>query len=91
MKAIVIHGPNLNTLGNRFDLEIDIICLEAVPGDVYLICSDGLSGMVPDEMISEIMFNGGDDLESISGALIAAANEAGGQDNISAVVVKIVS
>ena len=76
-------------LGNRLDLEIDILCLEAVPGDVYLLCSDGLSGMIPDELIAEIMHNGADDLEAISGALIAAANEAGGQDNISAIVVKI--
>jgi serine/threonine protein phosphatase PrpC len=78
-------------LGNRLDLEIDILCLEAVPGDAYLLCSDGLSGMVSDEAIAQIMFNGADDLESVTGALINAANEAGGQDNISAIVVKIAS
>lgn len=78
-------------LGNRLDLEIDIVCLESQPGDVFLLCSDGLSGLVPDEMIAEILQHGADDLEAISGALIAAANEAGGPDNISAIVVKITS
>ncbi len=52
------------------------------PGDVYLMCSDGLSDMVDDAGIAQIMLDTGT-LEQKGVALIAAANAAGGRDNIS--------
>jgi protein phosphatase len=52
------------------------------PGDVYLMCSDGLSDMVDDAGIAHIMLDTGT-LEQKGVALIAAANAAGGRDNIS--------
>jgi hypothetical protein len=55
------------------------------PGDRILICSDGLTSMVPEEEIEEIL-SGNDDPQSASDALVEAANAAGGQDNITAVV-----
>ena len=51
-------------------------------GDIYLMCSDGLSDMVNDEAITSVVA-GGDSLEQKARRLIAAANEAGGRDNIS--------
>ena len=55
--------------------------------DVYLMCSDGLSDMISDELISVIM-QGDDSLEQKAGHLIAAANEAGGRDNISVLLAR---
>ena len=55
--------------------------------DVYLLCSDGLSDMIPDAGIAQLLLPN-DSLEGRSRALIAAANDAGGKDNISVVVVR---
>ena len=60
---------------------------EVQPGDVYLMCSDGLSDMLHDQMIAEIM-SAHSLLPDMGGALIAAANEAGGRDNIAVVLVR---
>ena len=59
------------------------------PGDVYLLCSDGLNGMISDEEILDLVSHAGDDVESMAKALIAAANHRGGEDNITVVVVRI--
>ena len=55
-------------------------------GDQYLLCSDGLSDMLEDERIAEIILAGGADVAQIADSLIEAANEAGGKDNVSAIV-----
>lgn len=60
---------------------------EVHPGDVYLLCSDGLSDMLNDESILQQLANL-DSLEEAGHALIAAANEAGGRDNIAVVLVR---
>lgn len=52
------------------------------PGDVYLMCSDGLSDMVDDDAIAKILLDESD-LETVAEALVAAANANGGRDNIS--------
>jgi serine/threonine protein phosphatase PrpC len=60
---------------------------ELLPGDVVLMCSDGLSDMVSDEQIVDVLqrFN---DLREAGNALVNAANEAGGRDNIAVVLVR---
>ncbi|NUZ04451.1 Stp1/IreP family PP2C-type Ser/Thr phosphatase [Piscinibacter koreensis] len=58
------------------------------PGDLYLLCSDGLSDMVPDATISQLL-QSCDLLPEAGDALIAAANEAGGKDNISVVLARV--
>lgn len=76
------------SLGGRADVEVETYPRDRlVPGDVVLVCSDGLWGMVPADRIREI-------LEPLSAqaaadALITAANEAGGHDNISAIVCRV--
>lgn len=73
-------------LGNRTDLEIDVR-LEAIePGDCFLVCSDGLSGMMDDQHMLEI-FQQNTDVRAAANLLVARANEAGGHDNISVVLV----
>jgi len=69
------------------DPEVDVIEMALEPGDRLLLCSDGLSGVVaPDEMGRIVS---GDGLEGACERLIAAANAAGGPDNITAVLIAI--
>ena len=58
------------------------------PGDVYLLCSDGLSDMLDDSTIAQIL-QSHESLESTSKALVEAANDAGGKDNISVILVRV--
>jgi protein phosphatase len=75
-------------LGNRLDLDIDAR-VETLQGeDMFLLCSDGLSGMIEDEDIA-VGLDPAADLREMANRLIAAANMAGGHDNISVVVVKV--
>jgi len=60
---------------------------EVMPGDVYLLCSDGLSDMLDDESISQLL-QACDSLDEAAGALIDAANDSGGKDNISVILVR---
>jgi serine/threonine protein phosphatase PrpC len=60
-----------------------------VPGERYLLCSDGLFGVVADDRIAEILGQAGVTLEGISRALVDAANQAGGPDNITALILEI--
>ncbi len=64
----------------------DVKYLELRPGDRILLCSDGLTGMVDDAGISEILSTHSDP-EAACQMLIAAANNAGGKDNITAIVI----
>ena len=61
---------------------------EVLPGDTYLLCSDGLSDMLDDESIAQLLA-GAESLPEVADALIVAANEAGGKDNISVVLVRV--
>jgi protein phosphatase len=60
---------------------------EVLPGDVYLLCSDGLSDMLDDTSIAQVL-QAHDVLESAVHALIDAANDAGGKDNISVILAR---
>lgn len=60
---------------------------EILPGDLYLVCSDGLSDMLDDSRILHLLL-AHDDLPACTQALIDAANDAGGRDNISVVLVR---
>lgn len=75
-------------LGMKDLVKVDYSGHELVVGDIYLLCSDGLSGMVSDEQILEV-FAITDDLGEICDLLVAMANEAGGADNITAVVTRV--
>ena len=60
---------------------------EVMPGDLYLLCSDGLSDMLDPESISQLL-QACDSLDEAAGALIDAANDAGGKDNISVILAR---
>lgn len=71
------------------DPEVDVT--EVVPrsGERFLLCSDGLFTVVPDRQIAELLGDMQAPLDAIAGALVAAANEAGGPDNITALILQI--
>jgi PPM family protein phosphatase len=75
-------------LGTSDTLDFDVKHHEFADGDVLLICSDGLTSMVSDPEILAIVARFEPDLEAAGNELIAAANVAGGRDNISAVLVR---
>lgn len=74
-------------IGAAPDLNVDLQSHEMAPGDVLLMCSDGLSGMVLDADMARIVA-AGESLEQIGKLLIAEANAHGGEDNITVLLVK---
>ena len=78
----------VRALGMKDLVEVDLVREELQDGDVLLLCSDGLSGMVPDERIAEIVRGHPKDLRGAAQALVDAENEAGGQDNVTCVLVQ---
>jgi PPM family protein phosphatase len=78
-----------NALGVDQDIEVDEASYELRIGDRLLLCSDGLSGMVPEEQIKRILQEH-EDPQAACDALVEAANQAGGQDNITSVVLDAV-
>ena len=75
-------------LGMQDNVVVDLQHDDPKIGDVYVLCSDGLSGMVSDEDIQEIV-NATNDIRDACRKLIQRANERGGEDNITAVLIKI--
>ncbi len=75
-------------LGPEPEVEIDTRSYRARDGDVYLLCSDGLTTMVPDAQLVEILLSH-PRLRDAGEALIAAANEAGGRDNITVLLLRV--
>jgi protein phosphatase len=78
----------VRALGMKESVQVDLLSDHFRLGDTYLMCSDGLSGMINDEGLAEIIANGGD-LDKMCEDLIATANVNGGVDNITAVLVRI--
>lgn len=75
-------------LGSDADMLADIYEVEGAPGDRLLLCTDGLSGMLSDDYIADLLSNEPDPGEAAA-RLVEAANRAGGYDNITVVVVDL--
>lgn len=71
------------------DPEVDVAEVKPAPHERYLLCSDGLFSVVPDARIAEALSNASLSLEQICDQLIASANEAGGPDNITTLVLQV--
>ena len=71
-------------------MEVDFFHVELQTGDMVLLCSDGLTNMVEDEMICRIL-KGGGNLEDRVEELIRTANQNGGKDNISVIVIELLA
>ena len=78
----------VRALGMKASVQVDVIVDAPRLGDVYLLCSDGLSGMVPDGEIAAMMANEYD-LDRVCDRLISTANGNGGLDNVTVVAVRL--
>ena len=78
----------LRALGIGEDVEVDTYCFEGAADDVFLLCSDGLAGVVHDEVMAEVLRTA-DSLELAVQELIDLANLSGGPDNITTVLFRL--
>jgi PPM family protein phosphatase len=76
-------------LGTEADVDVDTFSVRSAPGDLFLLCSDGLTSMVDDETILDAVERNRADLEEAAKALINAANRGGGEDNITVVFFEV--
>jgi protein phosphatase len=74
-------------LGTQSQVTADVFALEAQPGDLYLLCSDGLTREISDPLI-ESLLRLDLPLDELCARLVNAANKAGGHDNITCLLVK---
>ena len=77
-------------LGTDPDVDVDTFSVETRPGDLFLLCSDGLTSMVDDATILREVEGNRSDLRAAAKALVRAANKGGGEDNITVVFFEIV-
>ena len=88
-------APNKNlitrALGVTQKIDVEINDYATENGDIYLLCSDGLSDMLSNEQMVGIFKNSAADIDLLSDSLIEAANNNGGRDNISVILAKIES
>ncbi len=80
----------LQALGTSPEVSVPTSCAEVLVGDTFLLCSDGVSGFVDASVIRTVLTSP-HRLEEIGQTLISSALEAGGRDNASAVLVRVVS
>ena len=78
----------VRALGMKETVQVDVLHEVPQSGDVYLLCSDGLSGMVTDEQMAQILNDADGDLDKKCERLIDAANANGGTDNITVILVR---
>ena len=76
-------------VGTDPDVDVDSFTIDAEVGDVFLICSDGLTDMVDDEDIRSVLEKFHNDLDRATKSLVSAANRGGGEDNITVVAFSI--
>jgi protein phosphatase len=77
-------------IGNRLDLQVDMHLVPLQAGDRLLLCSDGLTNMVGDEEIGMALYEMKDDVAATCAALVEQAKAAGGDDNITVVILSVV-
>jgi protein phosphatase len=87
------HSMNKNlvtrALGVDPEVETEIHSYEVLPGDVYLLCSDGLSDMIPDPEIHSTIETLKVNLQLAADQLVQTANDYGGRDNVSVVLIQV--
>jgi serine/threonine protein phosphatase PrpC len=76
-------------LGTESEVEVDTLTVPAETGDLYLVCSDGLTSMISDNDILAVIAAAEGNLDRAAEELVAAANKAGGEDNVTVVVFEI--
>lgn len=79
----------IKAIGMDKDLELEFETIDIKPGDMFLLCSDGLTSMVSDEDILHIIIKKKRDLQKTVDELIRVAKNSGGSDNITAILVEV--
>ncbi len=91
MKDLGVGGSSATHLSRAVGVwprvSIDVVLGKPLPGDVYMLCSDGLSKMVSDERVAEVLR--ANPPKEAAAALIAAANANGGLDNVTVIVIRV--
>jgi protein phosphatase len=84
------HFPQKNiilrALGQQKQVDVEINVYQPQPGDIFLLCTDGLSGMITDEAMQAILVKQSGDLEAATKKLIDTANANGGVDNVTVIL-----
>ncbi|HKK22589.1 MAG TPA: protein phosphatase 2C domain-containing protein, partial [Pseudohaliea sp.] len=87
------HAPERHQITRALGLDEalggEVRRLRRQPGDLLLLCSDGLSGELPDSDLQDLLQDSGPDLETTARRLVHAALESGGSDNITVVLVRL--
>lgn len=78
----------VRALGMKDKVQIDTITVNIEPEDIFLLCTDGLTGEVNEEEILKTVLEKKDDLDAASDFLIEKANQGGGKDNITLVIIR---
>jgi len=87
-KNMPVGNIILQALGGEEDLEVALPRVELAPGDTLVLCTDGLTGVVPDEDVEEALRAGGS-LAEICSRLIEQAEKGGGPDNITVLLGRV--
>jgi protein phosphatase len=91
-KADAASGEGRHVLTRSLGMELfvaaDTVTVNVIPGDILMLCTDGLHGYVSDDRMERILDNPAD-LHAAAKALVAAANEAGGHDNVSVQLIRV--
>jgi len=77
------------SVGTQPQVEADLQTSNALAGDVYMLCSDGLTDVLSDQDIQNVLSDGNRSPQELSELLVDAANAGGGPDNITALVVRL--
>lgn len=90
-KEAISRNPRKNlitrSIGTQPQVEADLRSGPIAERDLFLLCSDGLTDVLSDADICHILLTGGNDVQQLSDFMISAANDGGGPDNVTAVVV----
>jgi PPM family protein phosphatase len=90
-KEAISRNPRKNlitrSIGTQPQVEADLQSGPIAERDLFLLCSDGLTDVLSDADICHILLTGGNDVQQLSDFMISAANNGGGPDNVTAVVV----
>jgi protein phosphatase len=78
-------------LGVETEVNVDLLVLDAMPGDIVLLCSDGLTDMLDDAALAEVLEHCGANIEAGAIQLVAEANRNGGRDNVSVILARVES
>ena len=87
------HSHNKNLLTRALGVDLDVVAeirdYQIEPDDIYILCSDGLTDMMTDADITRVLVQNSGNLQQAADALIQQANEYGGRDNISVVLLRV--